>query len=46
MNCTRVLTAIGLAFDLSGGLLLWKYGLPDSLSRDGSPSPSAMEERP
>jgi hypothetical protein len=36
MNCSRVLTAAGLALDLAGALLLWKYGLPDSLSRDGS----------
>ena len=36
MNCSRMLAAIGLALDLSGALLLWKYGLPESLSRDGS----------
>ena len=35
MNCSRVLTAIGLALDLGGALLLWKYGLPEPLSRDG-----------
>lgn len=31
-----MLTAIGLALDLGGALLLWKYGLPESLSRDGA----------
>jgi len=31
MNCSRMLAAIGLALDLSGALLLWKYGLPESL---------------
>jgi hypothetical protein len=36
MNCSRMLAAIGFALDLSGALLLWKYGLPESLSRDGS----------
>jgi hypothetical protein len=36
MNCSRILAAIGLALDLSGALLLWKYGLPESLSRNGS----------
>ena len=36
MNCARLLTAVGLSLDLSGALLLWKYGLPEALSRDGS----------
>ena len=36
MNCARLLTAMGLSLDLSGALLLWKYGLPEVLSRDGS----------
>jgi len=30
MNCSRMLAAIGLALDLSGALLLWKYGLPEN----------------
>lgn len=30
------MTAIGLVLDLSGALLLWKYGLPEAVSRDGS----------
>lgn len=36
MNIPHVLTAVGLSLDLSGALLLWKYGLPESVSRDGS----------
>jgi hypothetical protein len=36
MNCARLLTAVGLSLDLSGALLLWKYGLSEALSRDGS----------
>lgn len=38
MNCARLLTAVGLSLDLSGALLLWKYGLPEALSRDGAVS--------
>jgi hypothetical protein len=33
---SRALTAAGLVLDLSGALLLWRYGLPEALSRDGS----------
>jgi hypothetical protein len=29
------ISSVGLAFDLIGGLLLWRYGLPESLHRDG-----------
>ena len=36
MNCARLLTAVGLSLDLSGALLLWKYGLPEALRRGGS----------
>ena len=36
MDCSRKLASIGLALYLSSALLLWKYGLPESLSRDGS----------
>jgi hypothetical protein len=36
MNCSRALTSVGLAMDLAGALLLWRFGLPEALSRDGS----------
>lgn len=32
----RAITAAGLSMDLAGALLLWKYGLPEKLSRDGA----------
>ncbi|MEB3169069.1 MAG: hypothetical protein VKK97_10110 [Synechococcaceae cyanobacterium] len=36
MISPKVVTASGLTFDLVGALLLWKYGLPEAVSRDGS----------
>lgn len=36
MNSSRALTSVGLAMDLAGALLLWRFGLPEALSRDGS----------
>lgn len=36
MISPKVVTASGLTFDLLGALLLWNYGLPEAVSRDGS----------
>ena len=34
--CLRVfLNSLGLFFDISGAILIWKYGLPEILSRKG-----------
>jgi hypothetical protein len=33
---SKAVTATGLTFDLVGALLLWRYGLPEAVSRDGS----------
>lgn len=29
------INSIGLVLDIAGALLLWKYGLPESISREG-----------
>lgn len=29
------LNSLGLSFDIIAGLLLWKYGLPESINRKG-----------
>ncbi len=36
MIVAKVVTASGLTLDLVGALLLWKYGLPEAVSRDGA----------
>ncbi len=36
MIASKAVTATGLTFDLVGALLLWRYGLPEAVSRDGS----------
>ena len=36
MNGSRALTSVGLAMDLAGALLLWRFGLPEALRRDGA----------
>lgn len=30
-----IVNSIGLVLDIAGALLLWKYGLPESISREG-----------
>lgn len=35
MTCTTVLSSIGLVMDMIGVLLLWKFGLPEPISRKG-----------
>lgn len=36
MSCSAVVNSIGLAFDIIGAMLMWKYGLPEQISRDGA----------
>lgn len=36
MNGSRALTSVGLAMDLAGALLLWRFGLPKALRWDGA----------
>jgi hypothetical protein len=38
MNGSRALSSVGLAMDLSGALLLWRFGLPEALRRDRAES--------
>ena len=33
--CSNFVNSIGLAMDIFGAILLWKYGLPETLNRDG-----------
>ena len=30
------INSTGLVFDIAGALLLWKYGLPEAINKDGS----------
>ncbi len=32
----KIVNSIGLLFDIVGAILIWKYGLPDSISKSGS----------
>lgn len=34
-NLPRIINACGLISDIIGVLLLWKFGLPESISREG-----------
>ena len=36
MNGSRALTSVGLAIDLAGALLLWRFGIPEALRLDGA----------
>ncbi|MDB5226583.1 MAG: rane protein of unknown function [Bacteroidota bacterium] len=36
MGATQILNIIGLSFDIVGVLMLFKFGLPEQISRDGS----------
>jgi hypothetical protein len=33
--CSTWVNSIGLVLDICGAILLWKYGLPESISREG-----------
>lgn len=35
MTCATVLSSVGLVMDMIGVLLLWKFGLPEPISRKG-----------
>ena len=35
MTHAQIVNAIGLVFDIAGALLLWKYGLPSPVNREG-----------
>jgi hypothetical protein len=35
ISCANVVNSIGLLADIAGAVLLWKYGLPEALSREG-----------
>jgi hypothetical protein len=36
LNSLKFLSALALTFDFTGGILLWKYGIPGKISRDGT----------
>jgi hypothetical protein len=35
MTLATIVNSMGLVLDIAGALLLWKYGLPGSISREG-----------
>lgn len=35
VTLATIVNSIGLVLDIAGALLLWKYGLPEHLSREG-----------
>lgn len=34
-SCSAMVNSIGLVMDIVGAILLWKYGLPEAISREG-----------
>jgi hypothetical protein len=36
MSTTKVVNSVGLFFDIAGAILVWRYGLPAKLDRDGT----------
>lgn len=38
ITCSIAINSIGLGLDIAGAILLWRYGLPESLSREGHDS--------
>ena len=36
ISCSDTVNSIGLLLDIAGAILLWKYGLPESISREGT----------
>ena len=35
LSCASLANSLGLILDIAGVLLLWKYGLPESIDRTG-----------
>lgn len=35
ISCSTAVNSIGLVLDIIGGVLLWKYGLPELVDREG-----------
>jgi hypothetical protein len=35
MTLPQTVNSFGLAFDIIGALMIWKYGLPESISKEG-----------
>lgn len=35
ISCSIFVNSAGLVMDIFGAILLWKYGLPDVINRDG-----------
>lgn len=35
MSVHAIVNSIGLALDITGAIFLWRYGLPEALSREG-----------
>lgn len=35
-NLPKIVNSIGLIFDIIGAILLWKYGLPEPISKTGA----------
>lgn len=35
ISCSTVVNSVGLVMDILGAMLLWKYGLPEAINRDG-----------
>ena len=36
MTVAQIVNSVGLVLDIAGALMLWKYGLPEALSRKGT----------
>ena len=34
-SCSSLINSAGLIFDIVGAITLWRYGLPEAISRDG-----------
>lgn len=35
MDCASIVNSVGLVIDIVGAIMLWKYGLPESIDREG-----------
>jgi hypothetical protein len=35
VTCSTWVNSVGLVLDICGAILLWKYGLPEAISREG-----------
>ena len=36
MSCSNLVNSVGLALDIVGVVFIWRYGLPEPLSRTGA----------